>query len=310
MTNIRPLIPLTEYQHQVLDGLMLGDGSIQLDRKNRSLNARLVIRRAIKDKPYLLWSKSIFEEFCSANSIREYSDLDVRTNKIHKGISLTTLSNPSFTNYHNKWYGQIKRVPSDLELNSLSVLIWFLDDGCIVRTKSSKLELKLSTDGFSKEDNEFLQCLLSKRYGVQFNIYSSKEGTYHIRGCDAAAQAIINDILPIYPFDIMSRKATWLKPFEVKSKSRDLKRTKILEFLFDKDSFFLNDLGRFAGFTFMRKSRPSNLEVATSNVKYYLQSYIDNGFIVALGKTSDYHLGIEYKITKLGKIYFNERRQK
>src|SRR5208283_2573800 len=111
--------------------------------------------------------------------------------------------------------------------DDMIMLVWFLDDGCVIRNKSGALDMKLSSEGFSKQDNLILCNLLNARYNANFKLYECKWGKFHIRGYGNSAQAVIDDITPIYPFDIMGRKATWLKPFTKKIRSSDIKRAKI-----------------------------------------------------------------------------------
>lgn len=309
----------------------MGDGHLELDRNNRSINARLIIRRAAKDKDYLLWEQSIFEEYCSDRCFREYDGYDEETGKAYPGLCLTTLSNPVLTPYHEKWYNSIsnppqniKIVPRDLVLNPLVMLIWLLDDGCITRTNSGKLAIKLCSQCFTYDENLFLQSLLEYRYREKFSLVeidnAAKDGTYHyIYGYGAPVDAIVRDIEDIYPYGIMSRKAIWTHAYDDSPHTYDIKRQKINEFMWDRDEFFTNELGRYAGFEFQRKSdkiikgkkssRKGRIEVATTTLKnQYLQKYIDQELMVKIGRiTGSYNLGIKYKLTDLGKVYFSER---
>jgi len=286
---------LTPEQIDILNGLMLGDGHLGL--ANRSVNARLVVRRAIKDESYLFWQYDKFKEFCSDNSIRRYSNYLKKTNKNYEGISFRTLSNPLFTEFYKKWYNKIKIVPNDLKLNQLTVLIWFLDDGCITRSSSGKLALKFSTEAFSKDEVLFLLELLNKRYsGFKIN------GKV-INGYDKPVMSFIEDINPIF-LECMSRKATWRKEFIKNSKSSDIKREKIKEYLINKDEFYLNSLGRYAGFCFNRHNKS---EVATTNLRNYLKDYIETNLIHEVDSDS-YHLGKKFIITDSGKQFFNGKQ--
>jgi hypothetical protein len=302
---------LTAEQASVLVGSMLGDGHLQLNREYRSINARLIIRRSIKDEAYLLWERSIFKEFCSEKSIRRYADYNKNVDKTYHGISFTTLAHPIFTEYHVAWYLNVKRVPHNLSLDTLIMLIWFLDDGCAIRNESGKLEIKFSTEGFCEDDVLFLLDLLRHKYGQKYTSYLNQkpkntlQSGLRICGYGPAADAIIDDISSIYPYDLMGRKAVWRQPYTPKIHSFDIKRDKIKEYLSGKDIFYTNDLGRFAGFTFQRKNRKGGIGVATGNLKNYLLPYLEDGLIVRL-IDDDYHLGHKYGITDAGKDYFSQ----
>ncbi len=303
MTNVQ----LNKEQHDVLIGSMLGDGSLQLDHKNRAKNARLIIRRSVKDTDYLLWQYSLFKDFCSDKAIRNYKDFHNKSKKYYEGISFTTKASPVFTAYYNLWYKDKKIIPSDLRLNKLIMLIWFLDDGSISRSKSGNMTIKFSTHGFSFEENIFLKFLLEQKYRETF--YLNKDnGKYFIRGNSGATNAIIDDIKDIY-LSCMNRKAIWNNSYKAVIHSYDIKKQKIEDYLINKDKFYLNDLGRYAGFTFTRKSRPGNVEVATSNVRKYLQEYLDKKFIIEIDD-SNYHLGKLFTVTDLGRSLFLRKEVK
>jgi hypothetical protein len=69
-----------------------------------------------------------------------------------------TCSHPDIYSQYLRWYvndcGK-KQPPDDVSITPLSVMIWYLGDGSLVKTKSS-VTIRLSTDGFSKEKNEML----------------------------------------------------------------------------------------------------------------------------------------------------------
>lgn len=295
----------SDEQKDILIGSMLGDGHLQLNANNRSVNARLVIRRSAKDAAYLLWEHKIFEEFCSSHAVSKYVYYNKTTSKNYYGISLTTRATPLFTEYHQLWYSDIKRVPRNLELNTLIMLIWFLDDGCVTRSHNGKgkLEIKFSTEGFVREDSLFLIDLLQYRYSQKYYICDNGTGKFNIRGYGSSADAIIDDISSVYPMDLMGRKATWLLPYEPVIHSYDIKRQKIMEFISDKDIFYSNELGRFAGFTFQRKSRKVGIEIAIDNLMNYLNPYISDGLVVEVAK-DNFRLGRKFSITDLGKTVF------
>jgi hypothetical protein len=305
-----PYIDLTDTQKDVLVGSMLGDGSLGCNEENRSKNARLTIRRALKDWRYLLWEHELFEDFCSTAGLRLFIQ-EPNVIQPYDSISFQTLSNPVFTEYIDKWYDDnIKIVPRDLELNSMIMLIWFLDDGCITRSNSGKFNLQLSTDGFRKDDTMFLLDLLEERYDCRFEAHCSniEKQQYRIHGYGDAANAIIEEMKPFFPYEMMGRKATWNIHWEPKIHTYDHKEMKIKEFLYGKEEFYANELGRFAGFTFTRvRDGKERIEVAIGSVKDYLADYLENDILVEL-KRDSYHSGLKYGITKLGQQYFASKQ--
>lgn len=199
---------LTEIQKDILIGSMLGDGNLALNPKNRSKNARLTIRRSIKDKDYLLWEAKEFTQFMTNNAVSEYSYFDDRTQKIYKGISLITRAAPALTNYFCQWYlDNVKIVPKNIILTPLILLIWFLDDGSAYYGKHGDVQFKLSTNGFSKEEVHFLRDKLVDRYSSKFSV-NKNDHKFIITSYGDAAFNFIDEIDPILP-ECMSRKAKW-----------------------------------------------------------------------------------------------------
>lgn len=198
---------LTYEQKQFLNGLMLGDGSIVYPTKNGSLFPRLTITRKSTDIEYLNWQYNFFKEFYN-NTPKLRSAYDKRTEKIYYSCNIQTKSGQIFKDYHNKWYLNGKKiVPRDLVLTPLTLLIWFLDDGCITTSSKNALTMKLSTDGFLKDDVSFLAQLLSDFIGKKINIYKNGNGLI-LKASTLATIEVIKIIDPIFP-DFMNRKKIW-----------------------------------------------------------------------------------------------------
>jgi hypothetical protein len=154
----------------VLNGNMLGDGFIYFSSLKHHNPVFCV---EYKHKEYCKYINSV-NPFLTGQSIKyrkRYSD------RYEHGyvecFKSTSLSSTVLKELHSKWYvNGIKTVPKDLELTPQSLLIWFLDDGYTSTTGG----LYLATDGFSLEDNEFLQQQLSLlSVNVNFHIASSKK---------------------------------------------------------------------------------------------------------------------------------------
>lgn len=119
-----------------------------------------------------------------------------------------TLSGKVFKDLHNKWYENGKKiVPKDLELNPITILVWFLDDGCICKKSKTNLVVKFSTDGFNESNVLFLRKILQDYINETMNIFKNGSG-FILKGSTKAAKSIIQIIEPIY-LDCMNRKAVW-----------------------------------------------------------------------------------------------------
>lgn len=200
---------LTNEQINFLDGLMLGDASIVYPSKNRSLYPRLTLRRQSLDKDYMYWQYNLFKDFY--NSEPKYMEIfDKRTSKYYNAFSLLSKTGKIFKDYHNIWYPNGKKIiPQDLQLTPLSLLIWFLDDGCVVNTSKNGLTIKFSTEGFSKEEVIMLSSIIKNFSEAELNVYKNGNG-FILKGSTLEAIKIIKIIDPIFP-ECMQRKRTWTK---------------------------------------------------------------------------------------------------
>lgn len=194
---------LTQEQEEILTGLMLGDGCIN---RVGSKSFRLTNTRNSEDFYYLLWQYEKLKKFYSTvPKISQY--FDKRTNKTYSRCHSQTKSNLIFSEYRKIWYPNNKKsIPENLKLTPLSLLVWFLDDGCIVRYNNS-LVVKFSTDGFFEKDVEFLRKLLESFIDEKFCKYKNGQN-WILKSSTKAALKIIKIIEPIF-LDCMIRKKTW-----------------------------------------------------------------------------------------------------
>lgn len=217
MKNPHPYVPLTKEQHNVLTGLMLGDGHLRIAKSN--INAALMVGRSYKDFPYMEYELSLFYNFCSPltqnRGPRVIDKFDKIISSIRKECAFNTVASPSFTPYHKLWYpnGKKKIVPNDLILSPQIIAHWICDDGHVTYNKLPyRLKLELSTHGFSEEEVNFLSKLLENKYNEKFLVKKKtrKDKVYFmIKAYDSACRALFKDIDSFFKMD---RKRIWDKP--------------------------------------------------------------------------------------------------
>jgi hypothetical protein len=145
---------LTSTQHAVLVGSLLGDGTLR--RQGNKRNALFEVNHAFKFKEYVDWKWQHFREYVLTPPKPRAG------NGKRVAYRFTTRSLPVFTNYHQWFYGSgKKRVPSDLELDTLTLAVWFMDDG-----SKSREAWYLNTQQFTREEQEFLRSLLKTTFGI------------------------------------------------------------------------------------------------------------------------------------------------
>jgi hypothetical protein len=199
---------LSYEQEQILNGLMLGDGCIVYPRKYGSNYPRLTITRQLEDKEYLFWQYNVFKEFYGTEP-KYFKSYHNKAEKFYEGYSSRTKSGEIFKLIRQAWYDNNgkKIIPKNLKITPLVLLIWFLDDGCIITKSENNLIIKFATDGFSYDDVYFLKTHLNDSYQINLNIYKNGNG-FILKGSTIAAKMIISIIDPIFIL-CMNRKRTW-----------------------------------------------------------------------------------------------------
>ena len=207
MVNLNPQT-LTDEQHNVLIGSLLGDGCLGI-RKN-CVSPRLTIRRQFSDLPYIQYEFEIFRNCCRDKAITIGEVYDKRYDAIYKYCNLETRYIPAFKAYHSLWYPDNKKIiPPNLELNSQIIAIWVCDDAYI-RTKNQKrLEIHIHTQGFSKNEVIFLIDLLNDRYNSRFRLEKVKNDKYIISGSDYSTRLLLKDIDPVFPKSMIRKSNIW-----------------------------------------------------------------------------------------------------
>ena len=135
---------------EYIDGFLLGDGHIDLSSSKQTLVARLTCGLAYQEFcEYLMLFFNTYNSSCTP-----YKD-----KKMSSGIQWQgrTSFHPDLYIQHERWYPQNKKKqpPQDVRLTPTSVLLWYLGDGSQVQSGNS-ISIRLSTDGFSPKNNEFL----------------------------------------------------------------------------------------------------------------------------------------------------------
>ncbi len=195
-------------QTQILEGLLLGDGCMPKSAKNG--NTYLAIERKLDDKEYMLYHAKIFADYLGEKGISYRTRIHPKTKHIHHSILLRTKQNSYFGEFYKKWYpNRKKKVPKDLQLHPLTVATWFADDGSVSVHKNYKnlISLKLSTNGFCKEDVEFLKLKLQEIYLVNFLLFEERKNQFVLRLCKTQDVKLFLRKIDQYFPESMSRKS-------------------------------------------------------------------------------------------------------
>ncbi|MBI2675997.1 MAG: helix-turn-helix domain-containing protein [Candidatus Aenigmarchaeota archaeon] len=155
------MVHRSHFLEDTIDGNLLGDGSVFLDRGKY---ARFKI--TAKDESYLYW----IGDMLKSQGLNIYFSKDKR----NKTFILYVSTGKFFTDLRKKWYRvdngkTLKIVPNNLEINSTTLLFWYLGDGCLIRPKGNRVPwVVLATNCFSKGDADLL---IEKLQEVKLNFY-------------------------------------------------------------------------------------------------------------------------------------------
>jgi hypothetical protein len=183
---------LTDEERAILIGTLLGDAHIQ----KRGNSYRLKISHSINQKEYVHWKYAKLRRLCKTTQ-------PPKTETIKSGFEVVTFYTSSglwLKELHELFYvrkkqeiregeggeegGYVKIVSPDLQkcLSTLPPALWltlfYLDDGSV---RNDCYSGKLSTQGFTLEENHFLRQILAT-LGIEASvaIHSKKKNQYYL----------------------------------------------------------------------------------------------------------------------------------
>ena len=187
---------LTQRQIEIINGHLLGDGTIE----KRANNGSFKINRKLDDLLYLEWSFNELSQYITDAGITIHHVFDNRTNKTYNQCKFRTKCCSEITEIYDKWYvNGIKVVPKDLVLTPLTIAVWLADDGSIANQTPGALDIKFATHSFSLDEVLFLKEQLSK-YGEIKHYKEKEKNQYTIRVTNTrASKSLLRDIDQIFP---------------------------------------------------------------------------------------------------------------
>ncbi len=153
---------LNQVQISVLIGSLLGDGTMR--KALGKLNALFEVNHTIIQKDYVDWKYRLLKLFVLTPPKAR------KGNGTRIAYRFTTQSLPIFTELYNRFYvNKRKIVPAGLQLDPLTLAVWFMDDG-----SKSRSSFYLNTQQFSLEDQQELLKILKEQFGLNANINMDK----------------------------------------------------------------------------------------------------------------------------------------
>ena len=149
--------------------MILGDGCIQKSNSKNG-NCNLKIGHSIKQTEYLLWKKSIIDQIGSVKT--RYWNYEKQN-----AVYIETNARIYFTKLEKLFYDNRKKNINSKILNKLTTLslaIWFMDDGYISYNKSGSPYGELCTDQLPLEQVKLIQQWFFKKFKMTVGIRELK----------------------------------------------------------------------------------------------------------------------------------------
>lgn len=165
---------LTDLQKQFIYGGLLGDLCIILPRGERR-NAHLTMNHSSKQAEYVQFKYLMLKDF-----VRTPPRLTENRGWGKELIRFWTLSHPQFTEIYHLCYPNGRKTVSQEWLAKIhspfALAVWYMDDGSL----GKKANMRISTYGFSKEEQLILQDWLRKRWGISSKITQTKHHGFYL----------------------------------------------------------------------------------------------------------------------------------
>lgn len=266
------LPPLTESQHCVIMGSLLGDGSLKGFRFDR--NSYFMKTQSREKKEYIRWHYDFLQPY--SGSIRQCvtPEFTSRTGQLFRRtepLIFSTHSHPVFTELRSKWYPDSshnkKRVPKDLQLTPQMLAVWFADDGT---TNHENRFIRLCTQGFPEDDVDFLVSELHSRFGFICKKQPDGNG-YLIRFSADSYKDFIDLVAPFYPWKCLNHKIDL-------SEYSELAR---------------NNTSGFQGVVWDKARKKWRAEIKVKGKKVHLGRFSEIGDAVEARKVADQHYAVK-----------------
>ncbi|MEN9582283.1 MAG: intron-encoded endonuclease I-SceI [Candidatus Parcubacteria bacterium] len=149
---------LNQMQRSLIIGSILGDGYVRIIKGRK--NAFLEINHSFKMKEYVDWKYEILK------------NIVISPPKMRKGngnriaYRFFTRQHPEITELFNLFYVNGKKVIPHIDLDEISLVVWYMDDG----SKCGSSNYYLNTQQFTLEDqNKLLKFLKDKNIEARLN---------------------------------------------------------------------------------------------------------------------------------------------
>jgi len=164
-TTCKIATKLTSEQIEIVDGLLLGDGSLEMRGKTPKISLTTIQKE---------WANSVMNRL--PFSFRFHTQ-PARIRKTKTGVIINSKEtyqiqskvDVSLGNFYARWYPKDKIIPNDLVITPIVMREWFCGDGSTTRDEN-RVKLTFCTDGFNLNDCEILAAKIFSQTGVKISI--------------------------------------------------------------------------------------------------------------------------------------------
>lgn len=164
----------------VLDGSIMGDASLHKWRKG--YNSLPFLKKKNKNFDHLNWFAKNFESIPNITFTEQFLKA---TQKTYTYYTYRSKVDPQLQEYYERWYPEsnnyVKVIPNDIEVDSVFLLHWFLDDGYSHlrdrineyakigkgwTTKTDQVNVGFCTECFELEQQQFLCDKINDKFDL------------------------------------------------------------------------------------------------------------------------------------------------
>lgn len=164
-------LKLSDYQREIVIGLLLGDG--HLETQNNGRTYRLKIEHTHWQKEYTEWLYQIFKDWV----LTPPQEKDQVVNGVqYKKIWFSTISHGAFRFYAQQFYQHKHKILPKLIhkwLSPMVLAVWFMDDGSI-KSKRHRA-LILNTQSFTVSELRRLIKTIQDQFGVEMVLRKQRD---------------------------------------------------------------------------------------------------------------------------------------
>lgn len=155
-------ITMSQRQHEILIGTIIGDGSIF---KSGGVNYRMNLAHSLKQKRYFLFKYQELKDIVKSEP-KERAWKDTRTEKVYSEIRFQSKVNKVFSDLHEIWYKDGKKIINLDELmkcGEITLAIKYFDDGY----KNSNGNYEIAMHDYDKDSIENLRKWMLEKFGIE-----------------------------------------------------------------------------------------------------------------------------------------------